>query len=237
MIPGACGRRNRLSLQGDGKVGYSLPNMLSFVSEEIQNYADAHSTPEPELFAELARETIATEEYHRMMVGHGEGMLLRLFVRMSGARRVLEVGTFTGYSALAMAYALPDDGEIITCDIDPRATALAQRFWDKSPHGRKITLKLAPATDTIASLKGPIDLAFIDADKTNYIRYWEAILPLMRTGGVIAVDNVLWSGRVLAPKEKDDHALVAFNTHVKADARVEHVMLPIRDGITVAVKL
>jgi caffeoyl-CoA O-methyltransferase len=210
--------------------------MLSFVSEEIQNYADAHSTPEPELFAELARETIATEEYHRMMVGHGEGMLLRLLVRMTGARRVLEVGTFTGYSALAMAYALPDDGRIITCDIDTRATALAQRFWDRSPHGRKITLKLAPALDTIATLTDPLDLAFIDADKINYVRYWDAILPLMRSGGVIVADNVLWSGRVLDPREKDDHAVAAFNAHVKKDGRVEHVMLPVRDGITIAVK-
>jgi caffeoyl-CoA O-methyltransferase len=210
--------------------------MIPFVSQEIQNYAEAFSTAEPALFAELARETRAAEKDHQMMVGHSEGLLLRLLVLLTRARRVLEVGTFTGYSALSMAFALPDDGEIITCDIDPRATALAQRFWDRSPHGKKIHLRLAPALDTIAALKSPLDFAFIDADKPNYIKYWEAILPLVRSGGAIVVDNVLWSGRVLDPKEESDRALAAFNAHVKRDSRVEHVMLPIRDGVTVAVK-
>jgi caffeoyl-CoA O-methyltransferase len=211
-------------------------DMISFVPEEIQNYADAFSTPEPELFGELARETRATEPDHRMMVGHGEGLLLRLLVVLTRARRVLEVGTFTGYSALAMAYGLPDGGEIITCDIDPKATAVARRFWDRSPHGHKIQLKLAPALDTIGGLEGPIDFVFIDADKPNYIKYWESVLPLLRAGGVVVADNVLWSGRVLDPQEESDRALAAFNAHVKRDARVEHVMLPIRDGITIAVK-
>jgi caffeoyl-CoA O-methyltransferase len=171
-----------------------------------------------------------------MMVGHGEGLLLRLLVRLSGARRVLEIGTFTGYSALAMAMALPADGELITCDVDPTATTLAQKFWAKSPHGKKIRLVLAPASDTIPTLQGPFDLVFIDADKPGYIRYWEAALPLVRAGGAIVADNVLWSGRVLEPKDDSTRAIVAFNTHVMKDARVEHVMLPIRDGVTIAIK-
>ena len=210
--------------------------MIPFVSEEILNYADAHSLAEPAIFAELAAETRATQKDPQMMVGHGEGLLLRLLVKASRARRVLEIGTFTGYSALAMAMALPADGELITCDVDPTATTLAQKFWARSPHGKKIRLVLAPASDTIPTLKGPFDLVFIDADKPGYIQYWEAALPLVREGGVIIADNVLWSGRVLEPKDDSTRAIVAFNAHVMKDARVEHVMLPIRDGVTIAIK-
>jgi caffeoyl-CoA O-methyltransferase len=210
--------------------------MKPLVSEAIQNYADAHSSPEPELFQELARETRATQKNPQMMVGHCEGLLLRLLVFIARARRVLEIGTFTGYSALAMATALPADGELITCDIDPEATRVAQKYWERSPHGKKIRLVLAPASDTIATLSGTFDLVFIDADKPNYIKYWESVFPIVRPGGVIVSDNVLWSGRVLEPKEESDRALAAFNEHVQRDGRVEHVMLPIRDGITIAVK-
>ena len=210
--------------------------MIPLVSEAIQNYADAHSSPEPELFQELAKETRATQKDPQMMVGHSEGLLLRLLVMLSRARRVLEIGTFTGYSALAMATALPADGELITCDVDAKSTALAQKYWAKSPHGKKIRLELAPASDTLATLRGPVDFVFIDADKPNYVKYWEAVLPLVRPGGVIVADNVLWSGRVLDPKEDTDRAIAAFNVHVKKDQRVDLVMLPIRDGVTVAIK-
>jgi caffeoyl-CoA O-methyltransferase len=210
--------------------------MVGFVPDEIQSYADAFSSPEPEVFAALARETRARPDAN-MMVSHGEGLLLRLLVRLCGARRVLEVGTFTGYSALAMASGLPDDGEIITCDIDPEATAIARRHWSRSPHGARITLRLGPALETIASLPGSFDLAFIDADKPGYIAYWEAIVPRIRAGGVVVADNVLWSGRVLEPKDGNDRALAAFNAHVRGDRRVEHVMLPIRDGVTIAVRV
>ena len=210
--------------------------MISFIPEDIQAYADAHSSPEATLYQELAAETRAATTQPQMMVGHGEGLLLKLLVRMTSARRVLEIGTFTGYSALAMAEGLPDGGEIVTCDIDPKATAIATKYWNRSPHGKKIVLRLGPALDTIAGLTGAIDLVFIDADKTNYTRYWDACLPKVRAGGVILADNVLWSGEVLAPKEADALALAAFNEHIARDPRVEHVMLPIRDGITVAVK-
>jgi caffeoyl-CoA O-methyltransferase len=213
-----------------------LPGMISFIPENIDAYATSHSTPESALFAELAAVTRARTKQPQMMVGPTEGLLLKFLVRMTGAKRVLEIGTFTGYSTLSMAEGLPDDGTLVTCDIDPDATAIARSFWDRSPHGRKIALKLAPALDTIATLAGPLDFVFIDADKTNYIRYWDACVPKMRPGGAIAADNVLWSGRVLDPKDPDDHALAAFNEHVLRDARVELVMLPIRDGITIAVK-
>ncbi|HEX6790001.1 MAG TPA: O-methyltransferase [Candidatus Krumholzibacteria bacterium] len=210
--------------------------MASFVPENIEHYAEALSAPEPELLAELARETRATQKDPQMMVGHIEGTLLAVLVRLCGARRVLEIGTFTGYSALCIASGLPDNGELITCDIDEKATALARRYWDRSPHGRKIKLCLAPAVETIATLEGPIDFVFIDADKPGYVRYWDAVLPIVRPGGAIVADNVLWSGRVLEPKEANDRALAAFNDHVRRDPRVRHVMLPVRDGITIAVK-
>jgi len=210
--------------------------MIPIVSEAIQKYADALSTPEPGLSAELARETHATQKDPQMMVGHSEGLLLRLLVMISRSRRVLEIGTFTGYSALAMASALPDDGELITCDINRDTTAVARKYWDRSPHGKKIHLKLAPALETIATLTGPFDLVFIDADKPNYARYWDAVLPLVRSGGLLVADNVLWSGRVLDPQNDTDRAVAAFNAHVQHDKRVEHVLLPIRDGVTVAVK-
>ncbi len=210
---------------------------MPFISDEIDAYANARSTPESALYRELAEETRAKATNPQMMVGNTEGLFLRALVRATGARRVLEIGTFTGYSALAMAEGLPEDGNLITCDIDPDSTAIARAFWARSPHGARIELRLGPALDTIDGLDGPFDLAFIDADKGGYIDYWEAIVPIMRKGGVIVADNVLWSGRVLDPREPDDKALAAFNEHVAADERVEQVMLPVRDGITVATVL
>jgi predicted O-methyltransferase YrrM len=210
--------------------------MIPFVPEHIEAYAEGHSSPEPELFKELAAVTRAQTTHPQMMVGHLEGMFLKLLVLLTKARRVLEIGTFTGYSALAMAEGLPEGGTIITCDIDPKATAIARSFWARSPHGMKIDLRLAPALDTIAALNDPIDLVFIDADKQNYVRYWEACVPKVKSGGVLLADNVLWSGAVLDPKTDDDKALARFNQHVQRDQRVQMVMLPIRDGVTVAVK-
>jgi caffeoyl-CoA O-methyltransferase len=210
---------------------------MPFISDEIEAYADARSTPESALCRELAEETRAKATNPQMMIGNTEGLFLRALVRATGARRVLEIGTFTGYSALAMAGGLPEDGKLITCDIDPESTAIARAFWARSPYGARIELRLGPALDTIHGLDGPFDLAFIDADKGGYIDYWEAIVPIVRKGGVIVADNVLWSGRVLDPQEPDDKALAAFNKHVAADDRVEQVMLPVRDGITVATVL
>jgi caffeoyl-CoA O-methyltransferase len=134
----------------------------------------------------------------------------------------------------ALAEGLPADGEVIICDIDPETTAIARRFWGRSPHGAKIVLRLGPALETIASLAGPFDIVFIDADKENCINYWEACLPKLRSGGLLLADNVLWSGRVLEPREKDNAALAAFNRHVVRDPRVDVVMLTVRDGITMA---
>lgn len=207
------------------------------IPSAIEEYCEKHTTPESELFRELARETYAKAAHPQMQVGHLEGAFLRILVGVSQARRVLELGTFTGYSSLAMAEGLPDDGQLITCDIDPEMTEIARRYWSASPHGRKITLRLGPALDALRELGGPFDLVFIDADKENYIHYWEACLPKVRHGGLIVVDNVLWSGRVLQPEEPEDHAIVAFNDHVLKDPRAERVMLTVRDGILLTRKL
>jgi caffeoyl-CoA O-methyltransferase len=211
--------------------------MLPFVPEEINDYIAAHSTAETNLQAQLARETRDGTDQPQMMVGNAEGLLLRALVRAGGARLVLEIGTFTGYSALAMAEGLPEDGVLITCDVNPVTTEIARRYWKRSPAGSKIELRLGPALETIRGLEGPFDLVFIDADKTGYIDYWEAVVPKVRQGGLVVADNVLWSGRVLEPTEPEAKALAAFNDHVAADVRVEQVMLPIRDGVTVATVL
>ena len=206
------------------------------ISEAIEKYAVQSSSPESALFKKLVRETWADAKFPQMQVGHLEGSFLKLLVKISGAKRILEIGTFTGYSALAMAEALPADGRLMTCDIDPTATAIARKFWKKSPDGKKIELRLAPALETIGKLKGSLDLVFIDADKENYIHYWNACLPKMRRGGLLVADNVLWSGKVLRPQDGTTRAIVAFNRFVAKDKRVEAVMLTVRDGITLAWK-
>jgi len=159
-----------------------------------------------------------------------------MLVRLTGARRVLEIGMFTGYSALMMAEGLPDDGHLITCDVNPRAEAIARRYFAESKHGHKIEIRMGPALDTIKTLTEPLDLVFIDADKTNYLNYYEAVLPLVRPGGLIVADNVLWSGRVLNPKDDDTRAIVEFDKRVTEDSRVENVCLTVRDGMMLAWK-
>jgi len=171
-----------------------------------------------------------------MQVGRIEGRFLKMLVRLTGARRILEIGMFTGYSALMMAEGLPDDGHLITCDVNPEAEAIAQRYFNESPDAHKIEIRMGPALDTIKSLSEPIDIVFIDADKTNYSNYYEAIMPLVKPGGLIVADNVLWSGRVLDPQSEDDHAIVAFDKLVQSDPRLENVCLTVRDGMMLAWK-
>ena len=154
----------------------------------------------------------------------------------SGAKRAVEIGTFTGYSALSIAEGLPDDGRLTCCDVSEEWTAIARRYWALAPWGHKIELRLAPALETLGQLEGPIDFAFVDADKSNYVNYWEALLPKMCAGGLIVADNVLWSGTVLAPDTESARAIAEFNRYVAADDRVEQVMLTVRDGITIARK-
>jgi caffeoyl-CoA O-methyltransferase len=209
---------------------------MEFINPEVERFAHDHTEPESDLFRRLQEETYATMQSPQMQVGRIEGRFLKMLVRLTGARRILEIGMFTGYSSLMMAEGLPEDGWIITCDVNPKAEAVASRYFADSPHGHKIEIRMGPALETIATLTDPLDMVFIDADKTNYLNYYEACLPLVRAGGLIAADNVLWSGRVLDPQDEDSRAIVAFNERVQTDPRVENVCLTIRDGIMLAWK-
>jgi len=210
----------------------SNQGLLTLVPEDIERYAMAHTTPLPALLDELIA---ATQERFgqqaRMLSGQLEGTLLQMLIGTLHARRILEIGTFTGFASQMMAAALPEDGELITCDIDPKAIEVARSFFARSPHGHKISLREGSALETMRTLQPGFDLVFIDADKENYVNYYEAALPLLAANGLIAVDNVLWSGRVLDPKSDQDRAIVAFNEHVARDKRVTQVVLTVRDGV------
>jgi caffeoyl-CoA O-methyltransferase len=208
---------------------------VSFIVEpSVEEYAEAHSSPNGELFGRLAAETREKTTAPQMMVGLLEGRFLGVLVRSTRARRVLELGTFTGYSSISMALALPTGGRVITCDVNEETTAIARRYAEEAGVAERIDFRLGPALETIADLDGPFDIVFIDADKENYVNYYEAVLPRLTARGLIAADNTLWSGRVL--DESDDSegtlAIRAFNEHVRSDARVVSVMLTVRDGVT-----
>ena len=209
---------------------------MNFIDKAVEQYAHDHTQPESELFGRLREETYREMASPQMQVGRIEGQFLKLLVRLVGARRVLEIGMFTGYSALMMAEGLPDDGRLMTCDINPQAEAIARRYFAESEHGHKIEIRIGPALDTIKSLDGPLDLVFIDADKGNYVNYYEAVMALLRPGGLIVADNVLWSGEVVDPQDEAGRAIVAFNRHVQQDPRVENVCLTVRDGVMLAWK-
>ena len=210
--------------------------MIALVDEKIENYATTHSSQEPELLARLARETYDSMELPQMLTGRLEGSFLRVLVRALQARRVLEVGMFTGYSALMMAEGLPDDGRIITCEVNPRSAEVARRYFAQSPHGHKIDLRMGPAVETIHGLDGPFDFVFIDADKENYPTYYDLCLERLRPGGMLAIDNVLWNGYVLDPQDEETRAIVALNDKVLRDDRVDNALLTVRDGVMLAVK-
>lgn len=205
--------------------------MPRFVDEGVEIYAHDHTKEESDLFRRLREETYREMECPDMQVGRIEGRFLKMLVRLTGARLVLEIGMFTGYSTMMMAEGLAEDGRIITCDVDPKAEAIARKYFAENPNGHKIEVRMGPALETIKSLAGPIDMVFIDADKGNYANYYEACLPLVRTGGLIVADNVLWSGRVVDPQDDNARAIVAFNDLVQSDPRVENVCLTVRDGM------
>jgi caffeoyl-CoA O-methyltransferase len=207
---------------------------IEIVDPRVEQYAVEHTTPEPPWFAALAEETRASTSAPGMMVGTLEGRFLTALVAMLRPRSVLEIGTFTGYSALSMAEALPPGGRIVTCDISEEHAAIARKHIGAGPYADRIEIRVGPAIDTIADLPGPFDLVFIDADKAGYLAYYEATLPKLSPDGVIAVDNVLWSGRPLDSGETDADtvAIREFNDRLAADDRVEVVMLTVRDGVS-----
>jgi caffeoyl-CoA O-methyltransferase len=205
------------------------------VVPEIEAYAEAHSMPESAVCRALREETSRTMDWPQMVVGPLEGAFLKMMVQLVQARRVLEIGMFTGYSALCFAEALPDDGRVVTCEIDEEPVALARSYFARSPHGKKIDVRMGPALDTLADLSGPFDLIFIDADKINYPRYYERALDLIAPGGVILLDNALREGKVLthpAP-EPSTEAIQTLNRTIAADPRVTAVLVTIRDGVLV----
>ena len=209
---------------------------MDFINEKIEQYAFDHTSEEGSLLKRLEDETYEKLEIPQMTTGRQEARLLKLLARLVGANSILEIGTFAGYSALSMAEALPEEGTLVTCEIDPIAIAFAHKYFSESPHGKKITQMEGPALESIQTLTGKFDMAFIDADKVNYSNYYEAIFPLIREGGLIAVDNVLWSGRVLDPKDETDKAIHHFNEQIIKDQRVESVLLTVRDGLSLIIK-
>jgi caffeoyl-CoA O-methyltransferase len=206
--------------------------MKLFTSPEIDQYAFDHTRPRPPLFDELRAYTYDKVASPQMQVGRVEGTLLKLLAALIGARRILEIGTYTGYSSLCMAEALPEDGVLITCDRSEEFTAVARRFYAQSPHGKKIELRLGDALETVRALDDtPFDMAFMDADKARYPLYYDEVVPRLRQGGLLVIDNVLWSGGVLDPQTDDARGIAAVNDKAQADPRVENVLLPVRDGV------
>jgi len=203
-------------------------------NEQLEAYIEAHTTPPEPHLAALAQETRATLNAPQMLTGTVEGRFLEALVWAAQPQLVLELGTYSGYSALAMAAALPPGGRIVTCELSDEHADFAQRHIDASPHSDRIDLRRGPALETVATLDGPFDLVFIDADKQNYVNYYEAVLPKLAERGLIAADNTLWSGNVAEDEDQSDAAVAlrAFNDRVREDDRVVCVMLSVRDGIT-----
>jgi caffeoyl-CoA O-methyltransferase len=207
---------------------------MDFIDPNIEAYADEHSTPPPPHLTALAEDTRANLDSPGMMVGNLEGRFLEMLVFASGARRILEIGTFSGYSALSMAAGLVEGGSIVTCDISEKHAEVARRHIAASPHAARIEVKVGPALSTIETLDGPFDLVFIDADKESYVDYYEAVVPKLAERGLLVADNTLWSGRVLDPTDTSaaTEAIRRFNDHVAADPRTICVQLTVRDGVT-----
>jgi caffeoyl-CoA O-methyltransferase len=215
---------------------------ITITTESINEYCKLHTTPPSNALKTLALATQELGTAARMQVGVIEGRFLSILTGLLRAKNVLEFGTFTGYSALSFAEALPEGGKVATLDRDPSAHEIAKKHWAMSPHGKKIEPILGDAKESIlklateirSGLRPPFDVAFIDADKAGYPHYWDACFDLVKSGGAILVDNVLWSGRILNPQDASDHDIANFNEKVSKDFRVEHVMLSVRDGLTVA---
>jgi len=210
--------------------------MDPIVNPDIETYAADHSSQPNALLDELERYTYEHLDAPQMIVGGLEAALLQMLIRLVRARRVLEIGLFSGYSALAMAEALDEHGEIVSCELDEKHADVARSFFKRSPVGYKIGVRVGPALESLERIEGPFDLVFLDADKENYCGYYDLVMPKLRSGGLIVADNVLWSGRVLDPDKESDHAIVAFNDKVQSDPAVENVLLTMRDGVMIARK-
>jgi caffeoyl-CoA O-methyltransferase len=210
---------------------------MHFISQELENYIDQHSEKEPELLAALNKETYQKVLLPRMLSGHFQGRVLSMLSKLIRPVNILEIGTYTGYSALCLCEGMQENGILHTIDIKEELVDFQRKHFDKSPWGNQIVQHLGEALDIIPTLELKFDLVFIDADKENYINYFELIVPKMNKGGIILSDNVLWSGKVLEPlnpKDISTKILLEYNLLLKNDPRVETVLLPIRDGLTVS---
>jgi len=211
---------------------------MDVVAKEAEEYALDHTTPMSALLEEVEHFTLTKAAYPSMLTGRVEGHFLQMVVQLSGARHIVDIGTFTGYSALAMAEVLPDDGELLTIEKSEEHARIAHSFFDRSSSKHKITLRTGEALEILKALPdAKTDLVFIDADKRNYIAYYRESMRIVRTGGLILADNALWYGRIFDPKDDDSRAVSAFNELVKKDSRAEKLFLTIRDGIYLIRKL
>jgi len=210
---------------------------MHFISQELEDYIEQHSEKEPDLLAALNKETYQKILLPRMLSGHFQGRVLSMLSKLIRPVNILEIGTFTGYAALCLCEGMQENGQLHTIDIKEELETIQRKYFDKSPWGNQIFQHLGEAIAIIPTLELKFDLVFIDADKENYIRYFELILTKMNKGGIILSDNVLWSGKVLEPLQKNDlstKVLLEYNESLKNDPRVETVLLPIRDGLTVS---
>ncbi len=211
--------------------------MEFLVNEAVEDYAFLSTTPEPELLQELIDETNKNMGWPQKLSGRLVGRTLKFLVQLHQPRNVLEIGMFTGYSALSIAEGMPDDGKIICCETNPRAIDFAKTFFDRSPHGHKIEVIFGKAIETIETLDMELDFTFIDADKRNYLNYYRKALEMTRPGGLIVLDNMLWSGKVIQPESDIDDVLVELNKEIAADPNVENLFLTVRDGMNVVRKI
>lgn len=212
---------------------------MTFISNQLEAYIEDHSENEPELLQQLSRETHQKILQPRMLSGHYQGRVLSMISKLVRPKYILEIGTYTGYSALCLAEGLEKDGQLHTIDVNEELVEFQRRYFDASNFGNQIHQHLGPALDIIPQLKNNFDLVFIDADKENYSTYFHLIIDRLNPGGILLSDNVLWSGKVLEPLKNDDKstkALMAYNQLLKEDDRVETVLLPIRDGLTLSRK-
>lgn len=225
-------RQNTEKFQRQARSSTGIYSFMDAVAKEAEDYAAHHTTPMSTLLEEVEQFTLTGTPYPSMLTGRVEGRFLQLLVQLSGARHIVDIGTFTGYSALAMAEVLNSDGEVLTIEHNPHYAEIAQNFFARSSSGFKITLHIGEALEVLRTLPdGKTDLVFIDADKQNYGEYYQESMRILRNGGLILADNALWYGRIFNPRDAESRAMADFNEMVKADERVEKLFLTIRDGI------
>ncbi len=211
--------------------------MDSMVNPAIEQYCHAMTSGESTLLKELAQATEERTRYPGNMSGRLVGQTLKMLTQISGSKRVLEIGMFTGYAALSVAEGLPSDGIVYCCETNPRSIEIGEEFFQRSIHGNKIKVLFGQALDTIKTIEEPLDLVFLDADKKKYFEYFELVLPMLNTGGLMVIDDALWKGGVLDPRDERDQIIADLNSFISEDPRVENVLLPIRHGLNIVRKL